>query len=121
MTVTRMIVWVLIPCAIGLAACAARGQPSPSCEERNSLPPGLVRIDGPCAWAAAPGSLLVVDGTAIGPIESENSRATLRRLSRADLIDSITVLKGSSTVASYGPGASKGVLLVVTKPASPRN
>lgn len=67
--------------------------------------------------APAPGSLLVVDGTAIGPIESKSSRATLQRLSRADLIESITVLKASSTVAPYGPAGSKGVLLVVTKAA----
>jgi hypothetical protein len=117
MTVTRLIVWVLVPSAMSVAACASRGQPSLSCEERNPRPPGVVRIDGPCAWAPAPGSLLVVDGTAIGPIESKSSRATLQRLSRADLIESITVLKASSTVAPYGPAGSKGVLLVVTKAA----
>ena len=121
MTVIRIIAWVLIPSAISVAACAPRRQPSPSCEERYSVPPGLVRIDGPCAWAPAPGSLLVVDGTAMGPIESENSRRTLERLSRADLIGSITVLKDSSTGASYGPAGSKGVLLVITKAASPRD
>ena len=121
MIVKHIIRWAIVPCAISMAACAARGQPSPSCEERNPVPPGMVRIDGPCAWAPAPGSLLVVDGTVIGPIDSENSRATLERLSRANLIGRITTVKDSGAVASYGPGGARGVLLVLTKNASPPN
>ena len=107
--------WRLILSTLAvLGACAPQMRSTITCPERAPAPPGVILLDGPCAFADNSALLLIVDGMPIGRLHEGNATRFLRRLDPRR-IESITVLKGPDAVRQYG---GTGAYLLTTKPGT---